>query len=221
MSLDVTHLVTKPDDADLRVTVSRQVSRGYVWYFAFFAVASAAFFVALFVQGLSRAEEASRWEIVWGLAVAILFVGSGVYGAFVHSRPFVEVATVRDGSLTLTRSRFWTRRVFVGSLEHGLRVQVRDPFGVQTDGAQPGELLFSAPGRAASFGNVLPRATLESMRSQLEAALASAAEPTLAGRPRGLAFSARLSAAASHSFVPPLRRHLSAAERSTVTPPPT
>ena len=185
--LNVAHHVTEPADADLRVTVSQQASRVYVWSFALFAVASAAFFVALFVQGLAGAEEVRWWEVAWGLAVAALFVGSGAFGAFVHSRPLVEEATVRDGSLTLIKSRYWTRRAFVGSVEDGLRVQVRDPFGAPSGEEQPGELLVSVPGRAASFGGLLPRTTLESLRDQIDAALVGAAEPTAAGRPRGSA----------------------------------
>lgn len=176
-SLNVALHVTKPTDADLRVTVTQQASRAYVWFFALFAVASVAFFVALFVQGLSDVEEVRWWEVAWGLAVATLLVGSGAFGAFVHSVPLIEEVTVRDGSLILTKSRYRTRRSFVGALTDGLRVQVRDPFGAPSDEKSPGELLVSVPGRAASFGGLLPRTTLESLRDQIDAALVGAAEP--------------------------------------------
>lgn len=176
-------MIAKPDGADLRVTVSRQSSRGYVWYCALFALASAAFFVAAVVRWVSEGVELEWWELAWALAGATLVVGLGVFGAVVHARPLVEEATVREGSLSLVRSRYLRRQTFFGSRADGLRVQVRDPFGFDKGDNTSGELLFSVPGRAASFGNVLPRATLEFLRVQIETALGGAAEPTAAGRP--------------------------------------
>ena len=109
----------EPDRANLRVTVSRQSSRGYVWYCALFAVASAVFFVAVVVRWVSEGVELEWWELAWAPAGATLVVGLGVFGAVVHARPLVEEATVREGSLSLVRSRYLRRQTFFGSRADG------------------------------------------------------------------------------------------------------